>query len=331
MSRQVRFGVLGCSAIAWRRTLPALLSHPLTRVTCVASRDPQKAKRFAAEFGCEATDYAGLLDRRDVDAVYLPLPTGLHRVWGERVLRAGKHLLTEKPLAATGRDARELVRLAERQGLLVRENFMFVHHSQHAAVSALVSGGRLGELRSLHASFCIPPLPDADIRYVAELGGGSLLDVGVYTLRTARMFLGARLRVAGACLRIDPARGVDVAGTALLVAPDGRVANVDFGFEHAYGARYELWGSTGRLSLDRAFTPPPGWQPLLRIAEQDRTEELTLPADHQFERSVGAFAEAVAAGRTATDNEEATWCAAAVDTVRLADDIAGCAVRVPAT
>lgn len=321
MSGPVRFGVLGCSSIAWRRTLPALRSHPDTTVTWVASRDPEKAKRFAAAFDCRATDYEGLLHRDDVDAVYLPLPPSLHRHWGERALRAGKHVLTEKPLAATAEDARELVRSATAHRLVLRENFMFVHHGQHATVRRLLAEGRLGELRSLHASFCIPPLPDTDIRYAPELGGGALLDVGVYPLRTALMLLGGGLRVAGASLRPDPVRGVDMAGQALLVSAGGVLAVVEFGFQHAYGSRYSLWGSSARLTLDRAYTPAPGWQPVLRIEEQDHVEELTLPADHQFERSVGAFAAAVREGRCAGDAEEAAWCAAAVETVALADEI----------
>jgi dTDP-3,4-didehydro-2,6-dideoxy-alpha-D-glucose 3-reductase len=326
MSAPVRFGVLGCSSIAWRRTLPALRSHPDTTVTWVASRDPEKAKRFAAEFDCRATDYDGLLERDDVDAVYLPLPPSLHLHWGARALRAGKHLLAEKPLAASGADAAELVRLAAAHRLVLRENFMFLHHSQHATVRRLVAEGRLGELRSLHASFCIPPLPDSDIRYAPALGGGALLDVGVYPLRTALLFLGGGLRVAGASLRLDPARGVDVGGQALLVSPAGVPASVEFGFQHAYGSRYTLWGSSARLVLGRAYTPAPGWQPVLRIEEQDHVEEITLPADHQFERSVGAFAAAVRAGRAAGDAEEAAWCAAAAETVRLADEVRRLAV-----
>lgn len=324
----VRFGVLGCSAIAWRRTLPALLAQPATTVTWVASRDPEKAKRFAAEFDCGATDYAGLLERDDVDAVYLPLPPSLHREWGSAALRAGKHLLTEKPLAASVADAEELVRVAVAHRRVLRENFMFLHHPQHATVRALLDAGRIGTARMLHASFCIPPLPPSDIRYVPQLGGGALLDVGVYPLRLAQLLLGTDLRVAGASLREDPVRGVDVGGQALLVSGSGVLASLDFGFEHGYGSRYAVWGSTGRLLLDRAFTPPPDHQPVLRVEEQDEVEELALPPAAQFECSVASFAEAVLAGRSAADPEEATWCTAAIGTVQLAHEVRQRAIRV---
>jgi dTDP-3,4-didehydro-2,6-dideoxy-alpha-D-glucose 3-reductase len=328
--RRVRFGVLGCSSIAWRRTVPALLSCPQTELRAVASRDPAKAQRFAAEFGCVSTTYDQLLQRDDIDAVYVPLPPSLHLQWGLDVLRAGKHLLLEKPASTTAEGARELVRAADKHGLVLRENFTFQHHSQHRAVQNLLVAGRLGTLRSLSAAFCFPPLPENDIRYVGELGGGALLDAGVYPIRIAQLLLGEDLQVLGSTLRVDPVRGVDLGGHALLLSADGVPADVTFGFEHAYGSRYSVWGSAGRLTLDRAFAPPPTWAPTLRIEEQGRAEELSLPPDHQFERSVGSFATAVLAGETAREPDEARRCAQTVRTMELVDEIRRHAVLVDA-
>ena len=216
MNGPVRVGVLGCSSIARRRTIPALLACPDTVLTAVASRDWEKAKRLGAELGVAATGYDELLDRDDVDAVYLSLPTGLHVDWGVRVLRAGKHLLVEKPAATTATEARQLVRVAAEQNLVLRENLTFLRHSQHRTVRQLLDAGRIGQLRSFSGAFCFPPPPDGDIRYVPELGGGALLDAGVYPIRAAQLLLDHELRVAGAILCFDPARGVDVAGRALL-------------------------------------------------------------------------------------------------------------------
>jgi NDP-hexose-3-ketoreductase len=328
VSAPVRFGVLGCSAIAWRRTLPALRACPLTTVTAVASRDPAKARRFAAEYDCGANTYEELLLRDDVDAVYLPLPPSLHRQWGSAVLRAGKHLFTEKPLAACSKDAYELAGIAKDNGLLLRENFMFLHHPQHARVADALAAGELGVPRSFRAAFAIPELPATDIRYRPELGGGSLRDVGVYPIRAAQLFLGDDLRVAGAALRVDAERGVDVGGKALLVSGDGVLADVEFGFQHGYASYYEFWGSEGRLRLDRAFTPPPELEPVLSVERQGHTEERTVSAAAQFELSVGSFAEAVLAGRTVADAEEAARCAAAIRTVELVEEIGARATTV---
>jgi predicted dehydrogenase len=328
MNSTVRIGVLGCAAIAVRRSIPAIMACPQTSLTAVASRDPEKAKGVAAQFGCEATSYADLLRRDDIDAVYVPLPTSLHLPWGLEVLRAGKHLLLEKPAAASADEARQLVTEAGARGLVIRENFTFLHHSQHRTVQELMAAGTLGAVRTFSAMFCFPPLPPDDIRYSAPLGGGALLDAGVYPIRAAQLLLGPDLRVAGSTLRIDTARDVDVAGQALMVSGDGVLVDVHFGFEHVYGSRYSLWGSTGRLTLDRAFTPGAAWSPVLRIEEQDLVAERTLPPDDQFANSIRSFAAAVLEGRDARHPKEAERCAETVRTMELVDEIRRSAVRV---
>ncbi len=294
MSRPVRVGVVGCASIAWRRTLPALTAAPELTVVAVASRDLAKAQRFAERFDAEPVEgYDALLERTDIEAVYVPLPTGTHHEWVARALRAGKHVLAEKPLAATLAEATELVELAAKSELVLHENFMFLHHSQHARVRELLDAGEIGELRSFSASFGIPALPADDVRYRPELGGGALLDVGVYPIRAAQLFLGAPLRVLGAALVTDPATGVDVAGSALLQGADGATASVTFGFQHHYRNAYELWGSAGRITVDRVFTPPVDWSPALRVEHPDRVDELTVPAQDQFLAVVSAFGRAV--------------------------------------
>ncbi|GGW54649.1 oxidoreductase [Streptomyces lucensis JCM 4490] len=301
----LRVGVLGCAGIAWRNTLPAVLRVPEVRLTALASRDPAKARTFADRFGGTPVEgYDRLLTRDDVDAVYVALPTGLHHHWARRALLAGKHVWAEKPLAATAEQAEDLVRLARANGLVLRDNFMFLHHSQHAVVARVIAEGRIGEPRSFSSAFGIPPRPDDDVRLSAELGGGALLDVGVYTVRAAQLLLGDDLTVAGSVLRVDRARGVDLAGSALLHTPDGRTAALAFGFDRAYRSTYAVWGSEGRLSLDRAFTPPATHRPLLRIERQDHHEELSLAPDDQFAQLVRAFAAAVREKRDHRPYEE---------------------------
>jgi predicted dehydrogenase len=204
---------------------------------------------------------------------------------------------------------------AKKAGLWLMENFMFLHHRQHETVGKLIADGHIGEPRVFTASFGIPPLDPGDVRYRPELGGGALLDVGVYPLRAASYFLGTELDVVGSVLRMD--RGVDVAGHALLCTPSGVTAELSFGFEHAYRCCYSLWGDRGRLTLDRAFTPPPTRQPVVRIDTQDRREELTLPADHQFKNIAESFARSILEGADYTAQAKAiTHQAWLVDRVR---------------
>ncbi|MBM7442935.1 Gfo/Idh/MocA family protein [Streptomyces sp. HB132] len=331
-SGPVRIGVLGASSIAWRRTLPALREVPDSTVVAVASREKDKAERFAARFDCAAVHgYEALLERDDIDAVYVSVPNSLHHQWVHRLLMCGKHVLAEKPLTTRPADTAALVELAAHRRLVLRENIAFVHHGLHRRVAELVGAGRIGRLRHIDAAFCFPPLPETDVRYRADLGGGALLDAGLYPVRLAQYFLGNELTVAGAVLREDPAAGVDVAGSAVLAAATGETVTLSFGFEHSYGASYTLWGSSGRLSVDRAFTPPPTMAPLIRIDEQDHAEEITLPAEHQFARSAESFVKAVSRSRSSgSDPDHDAWAATALRTAELLDRIATTAHRVVA-
>ncbi|MGI5237971.1 Gfo/Idh/MocA family protein [Dactylosporangium sp. CA-139066] len=293
----VRIGVLGCADIALRRMLPAIAARPGVAVAAIASRDPAKAAEHARRYGCRAVSgYAELLDRDDVDAVYVPLPTGLHAEWVAAALRAGKHVLAEKPLTTDAARTERLLAEAAARGLVLMENVMFVHHAQHGAVRRLMAAGAIGEPRSLHATFAIPKLPDDNIRYRPELGGGALWDVGVYPVRAALHIFGPDLRVAGAVLSAGSARRVDISGAALLATPSGVTAQLSFGLEHAYVSAYQVRGSAGHITVDRAFTPPADDVAVLLVTRGSVTEEVRLAPDDQVGNTVDAFAQAVRAG-----------------------------------
>lgn len=288
-------GVLGAADIAWRRTLPALLRCPTARLVAVASRTPGKARAFAEHFGCEAeTGYERLLERQDVRAVYIPLPNALHERWADAALRAGKHVLVEKSLTISTAAATGLARTARERGLVLMENFAFLHHPQHTRVRELVADGAIGTPRVFSASFGIPRADPGLIRYSRELAGGALRETGCYPVRAAQLFLGEDIQVLGAHLRYASDGGVDTAGSVLLADGAGVTAQCDFGLDHGYRNTYALWGSEGRVEVDWAFTPPPEARPLLRLYRADRREELVLPAADQFLDLVTAFAGACA-------------------------------------
>lgn len=290
-------GVLGCADVAWRRMLPTFQADEHARVVAVASRTGDQAAKFAAEFGCAAlVGYQSLLDRDDVDAVYLPLPPGLHATWIRRALRAGKHVLTEKPATTSAEDTADVVALAEARGLVLMENFMFLHHSRHERVLRLLAEGAVGEVRSFHSTFTIPARPPGDIRLAAALGGGALLDNGGYPVRAAQLLLGPDLDVAGANLMTDPRHGVDVAGSALLYRSDGVSAQLTFGMDHHYLNDYHVHGSGGRLSVDRAFTPPAELATEITVARRGRVDQVGLAAEDQCAGTVSAFVTAIRTG-----------------------------------
>ncbi|RLK53977.1 Gfo/Idh/MocA family protein [Actinokineospora cianjurensis] len=293
----VRIGVLGCADIALRRMLPAFAAGGGVELTAIASRDPVKAAEQAGRYGVRALPgYAELLDLDDVEAVYVPLPAGLHAEWVAAALRAGKHVLAEKPLTTDVALTEALLDEAAARGLVLMENVMFVHHARHAEVRRLVAAGAIGEPRSLHAAFAVPTRTDGDIRYRPELGGGALWDVGVYPVRAALHLLGADLRVAGAVLSAGPGREVDTSGAALLATASGVTAQLTFGIEDAYTSAYQVRGSEGHITVDRAFTPAADHVPTLRVTHGSVVRELRLAPDDQVGNTVGAFARAVRSG-----------------------------------
>jgi predicted dehydrogenase len=229
------------------------------------------------------------LQREDIDAIYMPLPTGLHKEWITKALLAGKHVLAEKSLALDHDSARELVELAKAKRLLLMENFMFRYHSQHKAVWETLQNNRIGDIRLFRSQFGFPPLDSSNFRYDKAIGGGALLDAGAYTLRAAQWFLGRDLDVLSAVLYIDPSRDVDIYGNMTLCNKSGIVAQLSFGFDNFYQCNYEFWGSTGRLIANKAFTPKPTEKPRITVEKANETENLDMPADNHFVNILDEF------------------------------------------
>lgn len=290
----VRVGIMGCADIARRRLLPAFAADPGSRVAAIASRDGARARELADRYGCAAvTGYDALLTDPQVEAVYVPLPVALHAEWIERALLAGKHVLGEKPLTPDPETTERLYALAASRGLVLAENFMFPHHSRNARVRELLAQGAIGQLRHLTAVFAIPPPPPGDIRYQPDLDGGALLDIAVQPLYAVLYFLGPEVRLCGASLRRRSEHAVDTGGAILLAAPDGTTAQVAFGMEHSYRSAYELWGSTGRIIVERAYAPPAAEPPVIRVERSGGAEDLVLEPDDQVGNAVHAFSRAI--------------------------------------
>nr|NQU89175.1 Gfo/Idh/MocA family oxidoreductase [Bacteroidota bacterium] len=246
--KKLNIAVMGCAAIAQRSMIPAIKAVPEFNLVAVASRTMGKAEKFAAQFACEAvTGYENLLNRDDIDAIYMPLPTGLHHEWIMKSLEAGKHVLAEKSIAYDYLSAKEMVVLAQSKNLVLMEDFMFQYHSQHNFVFELIKNGEIGDIRIFRASFGFPPMPDDNFRYDDKVGGGALLDAAGYTVRAAHFILGDEFKVKAANLFTDPDKGTNIYGGAFLDNGKGVSAQLGFGMDHYYQCNYEIWGSKGKI------------------------------------------------------------------------------------
>jgi NDP-hexose-3-ketoreductase len=279
---KLRLGVLGCANIAKRSVIPAILSIPEYELIAIASRKIEKAKEFSEHFNCEGiVGYQNLLNREDVDVIYMPLPTGLHEEWVLKGLEAGKHILVEKSLAMNYDSAQRMVEFAQKKGLLIMENFMFLYHGQHEFVKNLISKGEIGELRCFRSSFGFPPLAEDNFRYDKELGGGALLDAAAYTVRASQLFLGKDISVEAASLNNMNSK-VDLFGGAFLKAKNGMFAEVAFGFDNFYQCNYEIWGSKGKIIVPRAFTLGAEFKPMIILEQQSDVFNYEVDSENHF-------------------------------------------------
>jgi predicted dehydrogenase len=295
MDRKVVWGILGCAGIAERAFIPAVLESRNGRLGGIAARDESKARAWAGRYGFSKghRTYRELVEDPAIDAVYNPLPNDLHAEWSIRALRAGKHVLCEKPLAMSSSEARAMIAAAESGGVLLMEGFMYKFHPQIVRSLDLIRGGTIGEVRSVHASFTFRLERDrTNYRWSPAMGGGALYDVGCYTLSAARLVLGAEPASAYAVARPDPATGVDLTTAALLVFPGGRFAQCEASYESHFQSRLLVVGTEGTLRLDRAFSAK-DFDVAIEIERGGARESIAVPKANMFTLMVEHFDDAV--------------------------------------
>lgn len=192
--RPMRWGILGCARISRRGLIPGIAASRTGVVHGLASRDPATASAWAGEFGIPRSygGYEPLLADAEIDAVYIPLPNELHRPWVLAAADAGKHVLSEKPLALDAAEARAMASHCRERGVLLMEAFMWRHQPRSLDLRARVAAGEIGELRLVRSSFSFP-IEAGDWRLDPARGGGALWDVGCYGVSTARFFAGGPL------------------------------------------------------------------------------------------------------------------------------------------
>lgn len=293
----MKWGVLGTANIALRSVMPAMQAIEGNELVAASSRSQTNADAAAAQFGIASLgSYEALLERADIEAVYVPLPNSLHYEWVTKALEAGKHVLVEKSAFVTLQEAERAVALARAKGLAIVENFQFQHHSQHRTVRKLMQDGAIGAVRSIRASFGFPPFGgDGNIRYKKELGGGALLDSGAYTLKATSFLFGNHFEVKAAHLSYNEQYGVDWFGGAFLVDESrGIFSEVAWGFENFYQCNYEIWGSSGKLTATRAYTAKADFRPVILLEQNGGAEELVLDNDDHFHHMLMHFNRIVA-------------------------------------
>jgi len=286
-------------------------------VTASAARDPARAAAFSRKHGIPRThaSYAALVEDPEIDAIYNPLPNGLHAEWTIRALEAGKHVLCEKPLAANAGEARAMADAADAADRILMEAFHWRYHPLAARAKAHVDGGAIGALQHVEAAFCIPLLEPGNIRYRLDLAGGATMDTGAYTVNMIRYLNGAEPRVVSANARLS-SPGVDRCMRAELAFDDGRTARMTCSLFSRSLFRLSLRavGDAGTLSI---FNPvaPHFFHTLRTRTRTGRTRE-RLRGEPTYTGQLRAFVESVRTGKPPpTDGRDGVANMAVIDAI----------------
>lgn len=284
--------VWGLGAHAIKNILPALRDAAGIRLYGVCSRTADVVSSVVGEYGCAGwTDAQRMLDDREVHAVFLATPIGLHAGQAATVLKAGKHLWCEKPLTERADQAHALATLSRDRGLSLAEGFMYLYHPQFAALQRVIASRRLGEIREVRCRFGIPRLERPGFRLDPELGGGAFLDVGTYTTSAIiGLFPDRNPEIAFAESVTPPGSTVDTEGRALLRFEDGLCATLEWRVNVAYRNEIDLWGTEGSVHSARIFSKPADHVPTFCFLDRAGREQLELgeAADH-FGRMFASF------------------------------------------
>jgi predicted dehydrogenase len=291
-------GILGAARIAPAAVVRPARSVPEVTISAVAARDESRGQKFAAKHGIPRVlpDYRALVQDPDIDAVYVPLPNGLHGHWTKAALAAGKHVLCEKPFTANADEAAE-IRMAAQAAphQVVMEAFHYRYHPLFARALALLAQGAVGEVRRIDTWMCFPLPLFKDIRWQLGLAGGSTMDAGCYAIHMARHLAGAEPRVTSARARLR-SPGVDRLMEAELDFGDGRTGQVTTSMwsVHVVHIGFTVRGTRGEL---RVLNPPaPHLYHRLVLRSGRRTVEHAVRRP-TYEFQMEAFADAVLGGK----------------------------------
>lgn len=299
MAKTVNWGVLSTAKIGREQVIPAMQKGKVSHVLGLASRNEESARAVAKQLGIPRAygSYEALLADPEIDAVYNPLPNHLHVPWTIRALEAGKHVLCEKPIALNAEEAETLIAVRDRTGLIVAEAFMVRHAPWWQRVRALVREGRLGRVSAIQTAFSYYLDDPTNIRNMADIGGGGLMDIGCYAIATARYIWGAEPKRVAALIERDPAMGTDRLASGLVQFPEGQLTFF-CGTQLVPHQRVTIMGSKARIEVLIPFNAPKDTPCQILIDEgqslggQDAEVESFAPCD-QYTRQGDAVSRAI--------------------------------------
>lgn len=280
MDKILNWGLLSTAKIN-RALIKPLRASKRTRLLGVASRSQSSADAYAREWNIPRAygSYEALLADPEIDVIYNPLPNHLHAEWTVRALRAGKHVLCEKPLALTLDEVDAIISATRETGKAAVEAFMYRHHPQTLKVKEVVDGGAIGQLQLIKGAFTFILTREGNYRFVKEFGGGSLWDVGCYPISFARMIVGEEPAEVFGWQVSGPGRS-DESFYGQMRFRNGVHAQFDCGFNSPFRSFIEIVGTEGTINIPVPFKP--GLKNEIYIYRGDKLETVKIKGQELY-------------------------------------------------
>jgi predicted dehydrogenase len=320
---KVRWGVLGVANIAVKKVIPAMQRGMWSEIVSIASRSHARATDAAKSLGIPSAygSYDELLNDKSIQAVYIPLPNHLHVPWSIRAAERGKHVLCEKPIALSAKEAETLLAAREKYGIMIQEAFMIRTHPQWLTAVELARDGTLGRVQSIIGQFSYHNVDPANVRNMPDIGGGGLLDIGCYLVHAARWILDREPRRVSSSVDRDPRLGVDRLASMLLDF-DGAQVIATCGTQLVPSQRVQILGDKARLEIEIPFNAPPDRPCRIFVDDGsslsgDNRRVIEFPVCDQYTLQGDAFSQAILRG-----NEQPLPLSDSIANLRVLDAIA---------
>lgn len=289
----VRWGFLGAGRIATRALAPAVRSAHNAVLHTVGARDVERAAALGPVRAVRG--YDAVLADPDVEAVYISLTNEAHRPWVEASLRAGKHVLCEKPLGLTGDEVRSMTKVAEETERLLVEALWYRWHPRNTAAERLVAEGAIGHVQHAAASFTFAGRPSAtEYRLDPSRGGGALYDLGCYCLSAVAAAVGPRATTHVGSEFVMSGSGVDLTADVSLTFADGSAAHIHCSMDEPGSQLVEVLGTAGRITLPKpALTAGPDEEASLLVVRDGVEELVRFPAVDAYQLMVEACSDRI--------------------------------------
>jgi predicted dehydrogenase len=295
MSKQLNWGLLSTARIN-RALIPPINASKRHRLLAVGSRSQESADAYAREWKIPRAhgSYEALLNDPEVDVIYNPLPNHMHAEWSIKAMRAGKHVLCEKPFALTLDEVDAMVAASKETGKVLAEAFMYRHHPQTLKVKEIVESGQLGRIQVIKGEFSFRLDDEKDYRNFKAMGGGSLWDVGCYPISYTRLLMGTEPAEVFGWQVLGPG-GSDVVFTGQMRFENGALAQFDSSFTTPYRVGMEVIGTEASLLIPQPFKPETKTE--LELHRGQKLEKIKVRGEPLYQGEVEDMYEAIVNGK----------------------------------